>query len=122
MLRIISIRVRPVAGLFSAIYACIGFASLCLSVLTRRPETVTFPFGIVIPMLNLNLNLTMDSTGGIVYRMSLTIIAIACYAITGWLSGAAIILCLNLFAKKIGGIDAKFVSVVESQHAKDATA
>jgi Flp pilus assembly protein protease CpaA len=59
----------------------------------------------------LNLNLNLPRSGGVFYNIFLAAATVVSYALTGWLTGMALAVFFNFIAKRMGGIDAKYVSV-----------
>lgn len=110
-MRIISVRIAPVARLLAIAYAFLGLVSF-LRFAFENARTITLPFGIVLPLFYLNFNLSLMRRDDLVYSAFLCCAAIASYALTGWITGIATALCFNLIAEKTGGIDAKYVSVI----------
>lgn len=113
-MRIISVRIAPVARLLAIAYAFLGLVSF-LRFAFENARTITLPFGIVLPLFYLNFNLSLMRRDDLVYSAFLCAAAIASYALTGWITGIATALCFNLIAEKTGGIDAKYVSVIPDQ-------
>lgn len=55
-------------------------------------------------------------TADVAYNMLLFLGSVAAYALTGWLTGMALVICFNLAARWKGGIDAGFISFRENRH------
>ena|ERR1035437_4711294 len=108
-MKIISVRLEPVARILSMIYAFFGVVFLCQFVFSDA-EYLTLPFGIIAPLINFNINLKMQRSTNIFYSLFCFLAEIIAYALSGWITGAAAVICFNFVAKKMGGIDAKFVS------------
>ncbi|HKT90407.1 MAG TPA: hypothetical protein VJQ59_18320 [Candidatus Sulfotelmatobacter sp.] len=111
-MRIISVRIAPVAKIFTIAYAVFGLVSF-LTFALGGATSLTLPIGIVLPPLfHLNFNLTLTRQHDLVYNVLLCAAAIASFALTGWITGIATALCFNVIAEKTGGIDAKYVSLI----------
>ena len=74
---------------------------------------MTLPLGIVAPLITLNINLHLPRPSGLALGAAYLVATVLCYAVSGWLTGAAGTLCFNWVAKWMGGIDAKFVETVD---------
>jgi hypothetical protein len=113
-MRIVSVRVAPVALVLTVTYALFGFCAFLVYAFGKA-EFLTLPFGILAPLFHLNLNFNLARSGGVFYNIFLCIAAVLSYALTGWITGAFAAVCFNFIAKPMGGIDAKFVSVAEDK-------
>jgi hypothetical protein len=107
-MRIISIRVEPVARIFAGAYAFFGLLAFFLYAVAKT-GSLTLPFGVLAPIVQLSLNLHLAASNGVAYNIFLCVAAVVCYAFSGWVTGLALALCFNVIAKQTGGIDAKFV-------------
>ena len=111
-MRIVSIRVAPVARALAIAYAVFGlFAFVVYAV--GSAEFLTLPFGILAPLFHLNVNFNLARSGGVLYNIFLCVAAVLSYALTGWITGVIAAVCFNVIAKQTGGIDAKYVSVAD---------
>jgi hypothetical protein len=110
-MRIISVRWQPVARILAIIYAVCGLGVFCLFEFTDAPY-LTLPFGILGPFFHLNFNINLSRSSDLLSNAFFGFATVVAYALTGWITGAAIALCFNLVAKKMGGIDAKYVSTI----------
>ncbi|HEV7218290.1 MAG: hypothetical protein ACHP8A_10325 [Terriglobales bacterium] len=110
-MRIISIRVAPVARILALTYAAFGFCGFVLFAFSSA-DVLTLPFGIVMPLFYLNANFKFERSSDLVYNIFLGLASVLLYALTGWITGAVVTICFNFVAKQVGGIDAKFVSTV----------
>lgn len=118
IMRIISIRVEPVARIFAGAYAFFGLLAFFLYAVAKT-GSLTLPFGVLAPLVQLSLNLHLGGSNGVAYNIFLCIAAVFSYAFSGWVTGLALALCFNLIAKQAGGIDAKYViATVEDAPAK----
>lgn len=111
-MRIISIRVEPPARILAIIYAFFGLGYYLFAAFTHA-QYVTLPFGVVAPLVLLNFNLNLARSGNLLWEMVLFCATVLAYTLSGWLTGALAALCFNLVAKRIGGIDATYVSTAE---------
>jgi len=113
-MRIISVRVLPVATILATAYAFLGFAAFAVYAVSRT-ESLTLPFGILMPLFHLDLTLNLPRSSGVFYNVLLCVAAGLSYAITGWITGLAAAFCFNAVAKHTGGIDAKYVVIGADQ-------
>jgi hypothetical protein len=111
-MRIISVRVEPVARVLAIAYAVFGLSAF-LTYAVSSAETLTLPFGVLAPLFHLNLNVNLARSNGVLYNIFLCVAGILSYALTGWITGAVAAVCFNVVAKYTGGIDAKYVSVAK---------
>jgi hypothetical protein len=116
-MRIISVRVEPVARVLAIAYSIFGVSAFVLFTASSA-ETLTLPLGIVLPLLHLNININLARSTNMLYNVFLCIVTLVSYAVTGWITGVTVALCFNAVAKETGGIDAKYVVVASD----DATA
>lgn len=115
-MRIISIRLGPVTRILSVVYAILGFVIFCHFEFSDAPY-LTLPFGIVAPLVYLNINLNLPRSDTLAYIFFSGLAEILAYAVTGWITGAAAVLCFNVVAKRMGGVDAKYFTTIDE--AKD---
>jgi len=108
-MRIMSIRVAPVARILALLYAALGFCGFVFFAFTNA-DILTLPFGIVMPLFYLNANFKFGRSSDLVYNIFLGLASVSLYAVTGWITGAAVTICFNFVAKQLGGIDASYVS------------
>ena len=71
-MRIISIRVEPVARIVASVYAVIGLI-VWLRFAFGSEQYLTFPLGVVAPLFNLNLNFHLERFAGVFYNVFLCI-------------------------------------------------
>jgi len=76
--------------------------------------------GIVAPMVHFNFNFNFHRTTDVVYNMLFFLASIAGYALTGWLTAMALVICFNAAARWKGGIDTDFISFGEDRHPETA--
>lgn len=109
-MRIISLRVTPVARVFAILYAALSPVSVILLLLSKA-DYLRIPLGIVAPPLFfLNINFNLQSPTHFVTGILLMLFAVVCYAVTGWLTGAAAVLCFNFIAHRTGGVEASVLA------------
>jgi len=111
-MRIISVRPAPVARIFSLRYAVCGLVAFVQYALGNA-QTFILPVGILIGVFHLNMNFQFGHSTDLLANGFLCIGAVLTYALSGWITGVAISLGFNFVAQKTGGIDGKFVSVVD---------
>ena len=111
-MRIISVRLEPVARVLCLIYAVFGLGAFLLFEFSDT-QYLTLPLGIVAPLFHLNVNFNLPRSTSFVLTVLCGIAEILAYAATGWITGAAAAWCFNVVAKLMGGIDAKYVSIVD---------
>jgi hypothetical protein len=104
-MRILSVRVIPVARVLAIVYGVLGFAYVPALLLIDAKQMV-FPVGIVGPPVFLSLNLHFALPTHFVTGVLSMIFACLCFALTGFLTGAATGLAFNFVAKRTGGVDA----------------
>lgn len=110
-----SIKVEPVARLFAIAYAVFGAGAFLFFMLTQAAY-LTLPVGVVglfgLVHLNVNFNLPRPSSVPLSFLYGLG--EVVAYGFTGWLTGAASALCFNLVARVRGGINAKFITLIDT--------
>jgi hypothetical protein len=104
-MRIMSLRVAPVARTLAIIYGVLGFTYLPTLLLMSAKE-MTLPVGIVAPLVHLNLNFHLPLPTHFLTGVLSAVAASLCYAVTGWLTGVAAVFVFNFVARLIGGIEA----------------
>jgi hypothetical protein len=109
-MRIMSLRVRPVARIFAIIYGVFSPFLVILMALSKA-DYLRIPLGIIAaPLFFVNINFDIQHPTHILSAALLVLFAAACYAATGWLTGAALILCFNFIARRTGGIQASVLA------------
>jgi len=116
-MRIVGIRVEPLARILAITYAPFGLGAFVLFAVSKA-DYLTLPFGILAPLFHFNVNLNLERSGSMFYNIFLCIAAVLSYVLTGWITGVVVGLCFNAVAKQTGGIDAKYVSVVLDETAE----
>ncbi len=109
-MRIMSLRVRPVALIFAIIYGVFSPFLVVLMALSKA-DYLRIPLGIIAaPLFYVNINFDIQHPTHILSAALLVLFATACYAATGWLTGAALVLCFNFVARRTGGIQASVLA------------
>ena len=83
-----------------------------------RSSLCALPVGMVAPMVHFNFN--FQRTKDPVYKTLLFFASIVGYALTGWLTSMALVICFNLAARLKGGIDADFIFFPDNGHLEGA--
>jgi TM2 domain-containing membrane protein YozV len=109
-MRILGVRWEPVARVLAIIYGLFGVGAFCLSEFTRASQ-LTLPFGVVAPVFHLSFNLNVPRPDGVFSGVMAGVAEILAYAVTGWITGAVAALGFNIVCRRLGGIDAKYVSI-----------
>jgi hypothetical protein len=107
-MRIVSVRIRPVAQLFAWIYGCLGVVQGFVFALGNA-EKVAFPLGIVAPLVHFNVNWIIARPANPGVAVLVVLLMVVSYAITGSITGALLVLCFNLASHIRGGVDATLV-------------
>ena len=118
-MKIVALRIQPIARVVAAIYAIFGVSfwiTYCLS----KAQYLTLPVGLVAPMLHFNFNFNFHRSTDVVYNVLLFLASVAGYALTGWLTAMALVICFNVAARLTGGLDADCISFRENQHTEPA--
>ena len=111
-MKIVSLRIQPIAKVVAAIYALFGLSFWIAYCLGKAPY-LTLPVGLVAPMVHFNFNFHFHRTTDVAYNVLLFLASLAGYALTGWLTAVALVICFNVAARLRGGIDADFISFRE---------
>jgi hypothetical protein len=119
-MRIISVQPAPVARIFTFTYAVCGLVAF-LQYAFSSMQTFILPIGILMGVFHLNMNFQLGRSPDLLANAFLCVGAVLSYALSGWITGVALTLCVNFIARKTGGIDAKFVTVAEDAPASPAT-
>ena len=112
-MRIMSVRVAPIARILAIAYAVFGLVAF-VQFAVSNVQYLTLPFGVVAPLLHLNFNFNLARSTNVSYNLFLCLASVVSYSLTGWLTGAVAAVCFNQIAKYTGGIDAKYASVVDN--------
>jgi hypothetical protein len=116
-MRIISVRVAPVARILAIAYAVFGVCAFLVYAFGSG-DFLTLPFGVLAPLVHLNLNLNLARSNGVLYNMFLCVSSVLSYGLTGWITGAVAAFFFNVIAKHTGGIDANYVVAVRDASEK----
>ena len=109
-MRIMSLRVKPVACIFAMLY---GVASpfLVIASLLAKSDYLRVPLGLMAtPLFYLNINFDIEHPTHFLSGMLFMLFAAACYSATGWITGAVAVLCFNFVARRNGGIEASVIT------------
>jgi hypothetical protein len=97
--------------------ACVGVVSM----LMERPEMITFPVGVLLPVFHLNVNLNFPLPHNAMAGVFMAVGLILCYLISGAVTGAFLAVAFNLAAKYTGGVSASAFSIeLENPHEEPA--
>lgn len=107
-MRIISIRANTVGQILIIPYAIFGLMAFTMYAFGYG-DYFTFPIGVLAPIFRLNFNLNLPRSHDALGNVLMAFAAVISYAATGWITGVAAALCFNFFAKRMGGVDAKYV-------------
>lgn len=107
-MRIISIRANTVGQIFIIPYAIFGLQAFVIYAFGDS-DYFTFPIGVLAPVFRLNFNLNIPRSHDPIGNVLMAFAAVLSYAATGWITGVAAALCFNFFAKRMGGVDTKYV-------------
>jgi hypothetical protein len=111
-MKIVSLRIQPIAEVVAVIYALFG-VSFWIAYCFGKAPYLTLPVGLVAPMVHFNFNFHFHRTADVAYNVLLFLASVAGYALTGWLTATALVICFNAAARLKGGIDADFISFLE---------
>ena len=99
----------PVATILAIIYGALGVC-YAVQVLIADLRQITLPLGILVPLIHFNFNLHLPAPTHFLSGILSALAAGACYAMSGWLTGAAAVLAFNFLAARMGGIDASILT------------
>lgn len=109
-MRIRSLRVGPVARTVAILYGVYSPLPTILAALSKA-EYIRIPLGLIAaPLFYVNINFDILHPTHILSALFLTLFAAACYAATGWLTGAVAVLCFNFVVRRTGGIEASILT------------
>jgi len=111
-MKIIGLKIQPIASVFAAIYAAFG-AFFWLSYCIGRDEYIILPVGVIGPLLHLNINLSFHRSSAVLPNLLFFLGSLVTYALSGWLTAAIAVLCFNAIAKMKHDIDADFIRLRE---------
>lgn len=114
-----SVELRPVALIFAIAYAALGLIAFFVFAVGNDNKFV-LPLGIVLPLFHLNLNFPLARASDPIGNVFLCLGANFSYTLTGWITGIASALGFNFIAEKVGGIPAKYVSVVIDENSRQS--
>lgn len=104
-MQIMSFRVGPPANIIAIIYGILGILTVPHALLVGASQ-ITLPVGLIAPLVYLSFNLHVTTPTHFLSGMLYALAAGACFALSGWLTGAVAVLAFNLVASRIGGIEA----------------
>lgn len=115
-MRIMSLKIPPVARVFAILYAAFS-PIIVVSMLLSGAGRLRIPLGLFAPPLTyLNINFDIQRPTHFLTGALFMVFAAACYAVTGWLTGAAAVLCFNFISRRTGGV---LASVLVSETTPD---
>jgi hypothetical protein len=76
-----------------------------------KADNFQLPLGIMVaPLCYMNVNFDLQRPTHIWSAALLMLLAAACYTATGWLTGAALVLCFNFIERRTGAIEASVLT------------
>lgn len=104
-MRIMSLRIRPVAGILAILYGVLSPLAVILMMFSDA-QYLRIPLGLIAPpLVYLNINFDIQHPTHFLTGILLVLFGAACYAATGWLTGVAAVVCFNFIARRTGGIE-----------------
>ena len=107
-MKIIGLRLEPIARVSAIIYAAFGLL-FWIAFSLSDVGAITLPVGVIAPLLHLNVNFNFPRSTSVLVNCLYLLGSLAAYAATGWLTAALAVTCFNLIAKLKGGVRASFV-------------
>ena len=109
-MRIMSLKVRSVAKVFAILYAAFS-PVIVISMVSSSATYFRVPLGIFAPPLTyFNINFDIQRPEHFLSGVLFMLFGAICYAATGWLTGALLVLCFNFIARRTGGIEASVLT------------
>jgi hypothetical protein len=109
-MRIMSLKVRSVAQVFAILYAAFS-PVIVISMVLSNATYFRIPLGIFAPPLTyLNINFDIQRPEHFLSGVLFMLFGAVCYAATGWLTGAVLVLCFNFIVRRTGGIEASVLT------------
>jgi hypothetical protein len=109
-MRIMSLKGRAVARVFAILYAAFS-PVIVISMLLSKATYFRVPLGVIAPPLTyLNINFDLQRPEHFLSGVLFMLFGAVCYAATGWLTGAGLVLCFNFIARRTGGIEASVLT------------
>jgi len=105
MRKILRFHVLSFSGLFAVLYA-IGGLFFAFRSVSQHTDKILCPLGLVLPFLQYTINLTLPSSVSWLWAVIASLTCVACYFITGGISGAVVAVAYNLTSRFWGGIKA----------------
>ena len=112
-MRIIAIKPRPVIFVVAGIYAALGSLVFLIFAFSNA-QYFTIPFGIFTPEVHLNLNFNLKRSPDLIANAFVCIALMFSYAMSGFLTAAGATFGFNYFARRMGGVDARYFSIIEA--------
>jgi hypothetical protein len=112
-MRIIAIKPRPVIIIVVGIYAALGFLVFLMFAFSNA-QYFTIPFGIYTPEVHLNLNFNLRRSPDLLANAFFCIALVFSYAMSGFLTAVGATLGFNYVARRVGGFDARYFSIIEA--------
>lgn len=116
-MRIMSLKVAPIAKVLAILYAACS-PLIAIRMVLSEAEYLRIPLGLFAPPLTyLNINFDIQRPTHFLSGILFMLCAAACYAATGWLTGAVAVVFFNFIARRTGGIQASVIvkeSAIES--------
>ena len=109
-MQIMSLRVRPVARILAILYGVVSPLAVILMMFSNA-QYLRIPLGLIAPpLVYLNINFDIQHPTHFLTGILLLLFGAACYAATGWLTGAAAVVCFNFIARRTGGVEASVMT------------
>jgi hypothetical protein len=113
-MRIVAVRPRPVCVVLFIVYAVFGLCAFLVFDFDNASELI-LPFGILMPLADFTFNIRLARSIVSAEPVPYAIAAIAAYAVSGFVTAAALTYCFNFVAGLTGGIDARFVATSDEK-------
>jgi len=113
-MRIVAVRPRPVCVVLFIVYAVFGLCAFLVFDFDNASELI-LPFGILMPLADFTFNIHLARSIVSAEPVPYAIAAIAAYAVSGFVTAAALTYCFNFVAGLTGGIDARFVATSDEK-------
>lgn len=109
-MRIMSLKVRPVARILAILYGVLSPFAVILMMFSNA-QYLRIPVRLIAPpLVYLNINFDIQHPTHFLTGILLVLFGAACSAATGWLTGAAAVVCFNFIARRTGGIEASVIT------------
>src|SRR5208282_5089713 len=104
--RIVAVRWRSIAVVFSVVYGLVGLGCFLWASYTQAPEMLA-PFGFIFPFTQFTFNLHLTRSNVLEWNFLWGAIQTFAYAVSGFVTGAIFAFLFNVAIWLTGGIDAK---------------